>query len=200
MTDRGQDAMARPQEFETAEVLDRAMELFWLQGYEATSLQDLLDHMGIGRQSLYNTFGDKRQLFLAALDRYADTCCQDTMSRLQHPEAGVHAIHEHFEDLVSTCCKSGPRRACLIANTAMELAPHDDEIAKWVKGRLESIVGAFENAVANALASGEIDVENPRATAYYLMTTTLGLGVLAKGGASRKALRDAADIALSALT
>ena len=94
----------------------------------------------------------------------------------------------------------GPRRACLIANTAMELAPHDEEIAKWVKGSLESMVAAFQNAVVNAQAGGEIDVESPRATSYYLMTTTLGLGVLAKGGASRKMLRDAADIALSVLS
>ncbi len=98
------------------------------------------------------------------------------------------------------CTKPGPRRACLIANTAMELAPHDDEIAKWVKGRLESMVAAFQNAVTNAVESGDLEVESPRATAYYLMTTTLGLGVLAKGGASRRVLRDAADIALSALT
>ena len=192
--------MPRPQEFETSEALDRAMELFWLRGYEATSLQDLLDHMGIGRQSLYNTFGDKRQLFLAALNRYVDTTCRETMNRLRHPDAGLGAIHEHFEELLRTCATRGPRRACLIANTAMELAPHDEEIAKWVKGSLESMVAAFQNAVVNAQAGGEIDVESPRATSYYLMTTTLGLGVLAKGGASRKMLRDAADIALSALT
>ncbi len=192
--------MPRPQEFETADVLDRAMELFWARGYEATSLQDLVDHMGIGRQSLYNTFGDKRSLFLAALDRYVETSCQDMMKRLEHPEAGLDALHQHFQDHVLNCTKPGPRRACLIANTAMELAPHDDEIAKWVKGRLESMVAAFQNAVANAVESGDLEVESPRATAYYLMTTTLGLGVLAKGGASKRVLRDTADIALSALT
>lgn len=191
--------MPRPQEFETEAALDRAMELFWQRGYGATSLQDLLDHMGIGRQSLYNTFGDKRQLFLAALDRYVDTTCQETMDRLRQPEAGLEAIQQYFDELLCTCATTGPRRACLIANTAMELAPHDEEIAKWVKSCLESMVAAFRNAVVNAYERGEIDVESPRATAYYLMTTTLGLGVLAKGGASKKVLRDAADIALSAL-
>jgi TetR/AcrR family transcriptional repressor of nem operon len=191
--------MPRPQEFETEAALDRAMELFWQRGYGATSLQDLLDHMGIGRQSLYNTFGDKRQLFLAALDRYVNTTCQETMDRLRQSEAGLEAIQQHFDELLCTCAVPGPRRACLIANTAMELAPHDEEIAKWVKNCLESMVAAFRNAVVNAQDRGEIDVESPRATAYYLMTTTLGLGVLAKGGASKKVLRDAADIALSAL-
>ena len=141
--------MPRPQEFETTDVLDRAMDLFWLQGYEATSLQDLVEHMGIGRQSLYNTFGDKRQLFLAALDRYCSTHCDEMMEGLRHPDAGLDAIHHYFEELVRSCCKPGTRRACLIANTAMELAPHDDEIARWVKRRLESMVDAFENAVSN---------------------------------------------------
>lgn len=192
--------MARPQEFETTQVLDRAMELFWLQGYEATSMQDLLDHMGIGRQSLYNTFGDKRQLFLTALDRYCDKECQGMLARLQHEEAGLEAIHEHFEDLVRSCGRNGPRRACMIANTAMELAPHDEEIARWVKARIDVMVNAFHNAVANAMEDGEItELEDARSVAYYLMTTTLGLGVLAKGGASRKVLRDTADVALSAL-
>ena len=122
-----------------------------------------------------------------------------TTDRAAHMEA---LIRKYFDGLVSACVTSGPRRACLIANTAMELAPHDEEIAKWVKKRVEGIVGALENATANAVDAGEIHAhpKGSRAIAYYLMTTSCGLGVLAKAGASRKVLKDSADIALASLS
>ena len=77
--------MARPKAFDVERALDRAVEVFWTRGYEATSLCDLLEHMEIGRQSLYDTFGDKHGLFLAALERYRRAMSQSLLGALERP-------------------------------------------------------------------------------------------------------------------
>ena len=88
--------MARPKAFDVDQALERAMELFWRQGYLATSLPDLVEHMGIGRQSLYDTFGDKRQLFLQALDRYAAVMIGGALGRLEEPGASLDDLKSSF--------------------------------------------------------------------------------------------------------
>ena len=87
--------MARPKEFDIDQVLDRATELFWTKGYEETSMRDLEEGLGVGRQSLYSTFGDKRDLFLAALDRYS-SLQQERIEPLLAPDAGLAAIRAYF--------------------------------------------------------------------------------------------------------
>ena len=122
--------MARAKEFDREAVLDRAMELFWSQGYEATSLQALLEHMQIGRQSLYDTFGDKRQLFLEALDRYGKVHIDKMLDRLNETNASLESIREYFADFVRFYSSPRTRRGCLVANSTLELVPHDEEVAR----------------------------------------------------------------------
>ena len=192
--------MARPKEFDRDTALDRAMELFWCQGYEATSLQDLLQHMGIGRQSLYDTFGNKRQLFLSALDRYGTVHIDKMLHRLQGPDASVEAIREYFADFVRFYSSPRVRRGCLVANSTLELVPHDEEVTKRVKVRVAKMETAFVSAIKNAMDRRELQTDkDAKGLAHYFTSAVMGLGVLAKGGASRNTLRELAEATLTVL-
>src|SRR6266700_5433476 len=108
--------MARPKTFDRTQMLDKAIELFWDRGYEATSINDLLDHLGIRRQSLYDTFGDKHTLFLEALKRY-DQRNSATIDILEGSGSGKEAIERVFHRAVQTLGQTKPPRGCLIVNT-----------------------------------------------------------------------------------
>jgi TetR/AcrR family transcriptional regulator, transcriptional repressor for nem operon len=101
--------MARPKSFDEEAVLARAVELFRARGYEATSLADLESHLGLGRQSLYNTFGDKQTLFHKALDHYRQTAGESMVEPLNRPEAGVEAVREFFRVTIRAMTGESPR-------------------------------------------------------------------------------------------
>lgn len=190
--------MARPKEFDIDAALDRAMDLFWLKGYEATSLQDLLEHMDIGRQSLYDTFGGKHELFLAALDRYRQVRVDRWLARLEGPNASLDVVRKFCEAVLESC--AADRRACFLTNSMVELASQDGQVSKKVRAYLTRMEAAFRNAVTNAIERGELRRgKDPRALARHLTNSVLGLTAFAKGGASRKALNDVLAVALSVL-
>src|SRR5215211_2354422 len=120
-------AMARSKSFDQDAVLDRAAELFWERGYEGTSMADLEAHLGLGRQSLYNAFGDKQALFLKALERYRQHAMREPISILTAPGAGLEAIRAYFSGSIERLTTETPRRACLVANTIVERSSQDPE-------------------------------------------------------------------------
>src|SRR5437588_10770448 len=101
--------MARPKTFDRTEMLDRAMELFWYRGYEATSIHDLLEHLEISRQSLYDTFGDKHALFLEALKRYEEKGKASMVATLNGSGSGKEAIAHTFRNTIQSYAQSRPR-------------------------------------------------------------------------------------------
>src|SRR5512132_4000579 len=111
--------MPRPRQFHEEEVLEKAMQLFWEKGYEATSISDLEEHLGLGRQSIYNVFGDKRQIFLNALASYARSSCAVVDRVLVHGKEGLESIRAYMLASVELVASSKKRRACLIVNTVM---------------------------------------------------------------------------------
>jgi TetR/AcrR family transcriptional repressor of nem operon len=181
--------MARPKTFDTEAALVRAMELFWEQGYAATSMKQLVQAMGIRRQSLYDTFGDKHSLFLAAMDAYCTMLDATMLASLRTPDAGLQALHETGLTIIDFLLRYPKRRACLMANTTLELAPHDAEVAAKVRAHMANMESAFRHALANAKSRGEIaatsDVD---ALAKYLVGMVHGLMVMAKSGADRDTL------------
>lgn len=181
--------MARPKAFDTDAALVRAMELFWEQGYAATSMEQLVRTMGIRRQSLYDTFGDKHQLFLAAMDSYCAMLEAAMLAPLRAPGAGLQALHDTGLAIIDFLLRYPKRRACLMANTTLELAPHDAEIAAKVQAHMTTMESAFHHALGNAQARGEIassaDID---ALSKYLVGVTHGLMVMAKSGADRETL------------
>lgn len=141
--------MSRPKEFEVSPALDAVLDTFWSHGYEATSMSDLEKATGLSRSSLYSTFGNKRQLFEAALARYKEQTVEPTLRALEGPNAGIDEVKEYFATLISTF-RSEPKfavRGCLIVNTMVELAAQDEAARKVTSAHYERVRGAIENGL-----------------------------------------------------
>ena len=192
--------MWRPKEFDRDVVLDRAMQLFWSRGYEATSIEHLVARMGIRRGSLYGTFGDKRALFFAAIDRYDRVVTAKLLAILDAPGSGKDAIRRFFRLKVDLSLKPGRPRGCLVTNSTAELASRDRAAASRVGAVLTRIEAAFHRAVVRAQQAGEIDpARDPRALARFLTSSAQGLSVMAKACPDRIVLKDIAAVTLAAL-
>ncbi len=192
--------MARHKEFVREEALDRAMEAFWSQGYEATSIRDLVNRTGVSRASLYDTFGDKHSLFLAAMDRYTQVVVGKLLDLLERPGSGKRAIRAFFTRLVEHSLTAGSRRGCLVTNSAVERALHDRETAARVGACWSKMETAFYKALARARAAGEISqTHSLPALARYLTNSAQGLSVMGKACSDRSVLQDIVEVTLSAL-
>ena len=192
--------MPRPKEFDPQEALDKAVDLFWRQGYEFTSIQDLVDHLGINRASLYETFGDKHQLFLGAMDRYCETVVRERFKPLEQPDADLTTIRRYFLDLVDIAGTPAAKKACLVANSAMELAPHEKDISARILKTFEWMEGAFYRVLQRAHTAGIIEKgKDPRALARFFTGFLQGGAVLAKAGADRTVLEQYVHVGLSVL-
>lgn len=192
--------MARPKAFDTDEALQQAVEAFWSQGYEATSVQDLLNAMGINRGSLYTTYGDKQRLFQAAMARYRREVVAPRLADLEDDGSGLAEIEGFFAGLVARARDGAGRKGCLMTNTCVELAPHDSTAAAAVRANLARIEAAFAAALEHARQRGELATgADTAALARFLVTLLQGLQVMSKAGLPAKHLEDAARTALAAL-
>ncbi len=177
------------------------MQAFWERGYEATSVQDLVERMGINRFSLYSTFGGKHDLFLAALDRYRDEVVARRLQRMERSTAGLGAIRAYFRELVAFLVAAGGTKACLMMNSQVELVPHDADTAGRVQAHFERMNAAFHTALARARKNGELgSTHTPRNLAKYLTASAQGLCVMAKSGLARRELDAYVRVMLSVLT
>ena len=181
-------------------MLEKAMETFWRYGYQGTSIQNLLENMGINRGSLYDTFGNKRSLFLAAIAHYDETVVKDAIARLEAPNASKQAIIDHFYRLIDLAVADREHRGCLLTNTAVELCAHDPETATLIGRDLQRIENAFYKALVRAKEKGELpEKPNLRALARFLTCSLQGLRVTAKVNPDRGVLREIAQVVLSVL-
>ncbi|MEM7009791.1 MAG: TetR/AcrR family transcriptional regulator [Thermodesulfobacteriota bacterium] len=191
--------MGRPYEFDKDETLSKAMDVFWEKGYKATSIQDLVDHMGIKRGSIYNTFGDKHSLFIAAVEHYGEEVTSRMINVLESDGSPVENIRQFFESIVNTPADK-KTRGCLISNTVVELAPHDDQAAHAVKKILDKIQNAFYNCLNRAVQMGELPKDtNTKVLSQFLATSTHGLIVTGKSALDPKEVKDVVDVILSTL-
>ena len=193
--------MARPKAFNPDEALDKAMHVFWHKGYEATSMEDLLSAMDLNRGSLYDTFGDKRELFLKAMDRYCTGGgLGSRVSILHQPGPALPLIRQFINAMLEFGLSDPQRRGCLITNTVMELAPHEKDIARKVAGRLQMAEEAFFTLLSRAKQEGELAKEkDPRALARVLVTMMQGTIVMIKAGTPANVVKQTAKTALSIL-
>jgi TetR/AcrR family transcriptional repressor of nem operon len=189
----------RPREFDTEQALERAMEVFWADGYEAASVQTLLDAMGINRGSMYDTFGDKHALFLAAIEHYGTTVFRCFEQDLACPGPVLECIRRTLRRM-GQGERGGSCRGCLATNAIVELAPHDPEVAEASRRLLRRMERAYRSALDRAVEAGEIPRDaDTRSLARFLTTTTQGLIVMAKGEAGRAVVRATVDVAMEAL-
>ena len=192
--------MARQKAFDRDVALERAMTAFWSKGYAATSIEDLVAHMGIQRGSLYATFGDKRTLFLAALDHYHRVVTRELFEVLEAPGSGIEAIRQFFRLRVKGSLDRSRPPGCLVTNSAVELSGRDRRAAAKVGGSLAKIETAFLRALERARAAGELPaLHDLRALARFLTSSAQGLSVMARTARERAVLDDVVGIVLSVL-
>ena len=181
-------------QFNTDDALTKAMQAFWARGYEATSVQDLVSCMGINRGSLYATFGDKRALFIRALRHYDAIHRAAWVARLLATHTPKSAIVAAFDEVIDVVLDGGSRDGCLLVNTALELSPHDDEIAAIVANALSDMEGFFRDRIRAGRDSGDIAQRvDPTDTARSLLGLFVGLRVLSRSRPEEPLLRTVAD-------
>ena len=192
--------MARTKEFDPDRVLDDAMALFWQRGYEATSMADLVDGLGIARASLYATFGDKHSLYLKALDRYVEWRDPAVVERLSAPGSPLAAVGRFFADYAAEITADEQRRGCLVVNAAVERLPGDDDAALRVRSSWQTLEVALTAALSRARAQGELAADaDPRALARFAVVVLQGLRVVGKADPGGPLVRDAIAQLRSAL-
>ncbi|WP_395062843.1 TetR/AcrR family transcriptional regulator [Paraburkholderia silvatlantica] len=180
--------MARPREFDEHTVLDAAVHRFWVHGYEATSVRELAQSMGITGASLYNAFGDKRSLFRKALAHYVAQSFGDRVSRFEHLPP-KDAITSFFQEIVERSISDKDRKGCLLVNSALEVAPHDPEFQETIAGVLVQVEAFFRRCVLAGQRSGEIpDQQSADDLARTLLSMLLGIRVLARARPERELL------------
>ena len=192
--------MPRPKEFNPDDAIEKAMQVFWHKGYEATSMEDLLEAMNLNRGSLYGTFGDKRQLFLKVIDRYCHGFVGEKFSFLDQPGPALPTLRRFIDGMIEGALADPQRRGCLIANTVMELSPHEEEIAGRLRQVLKTAEDTFFRVLARAKQQGELsNHKDPRTMARFLTTMMQGAIVMIKAGTPADVVKQTAETALSVL-
>ncbi|HBT71193.1 MAG TPA: TetR/AcrR family transcriptional regulator [Lysinibacillus sp.] len=173
--------MARTREFDEEKVLEAAMQLFWEKGYEATSLSDLTARMGIQRPSIYSTFGDKKELFEAALRRYTTSRAADIRARLQSHTSVKQAFATFFEEVIAAEYKKDLSNGCFCINTMVELAPHDERFEILTREHQLYLAVIFQETIERGIQSGELDADtDAKSLAQALLVALIGLTVMLK--------------------
>lgn len=193
--------MARVKEFDPDVALRAALDLFWQRGYESTSMSDLVEHLGIGRASLYATFGSKRDLYLKSLDRYLELRDPSPMEVLSQPGPVLPAVRALMRQYADEAAGDERQRGCFVVNTAIELAGRDAAAARRVEESWAQLEAAMESALRRARAQDELPAgADPRALARFLVVTLQGLKVVGKVTPDSARVRDAVETSLSLLS
>jgi TetR/AcrR family transcriptional repressor of nem operon len=171
----------RPREFETEEILDRAMLVFWERGYDATSMSDLTEALGLGRQSLYGAFGDKRELFLKCLERYMEQVLQkgiiDVLDAPGSPLGNVRRVLDTWE----AYAKGADFRGCLLGHSLTELGMRDPKIDEIMVKKLDRLTSAFARTLERAQNERELRKSaDPKSMARSLVAFAQGAAVVCK--------------------
>ncbi|WP_217239841.1 TetR/AcrR family transcriptional regulator [Streptomyces sp. AC555_RSS877] len=193
--------MARTKEFDPEAALQSALELFWRRGFEATSMSDLVEHLGIGRASIYATFGNKHELYLKALDRYERAGLTRIVRELSQPGPALPAVRAVVRRYAAESAAEDLRLlGCMVTNTATELAPHDPAAARQVERNWDQLETVLHTALVRAQAQGELPAgRDPLTLARMLLVLLQGLRVTGKASSDPARVRDAAEQALTLL-
>jgi TetR/AcrR family transcriptional regulator, transcriptional repressor for nem operon len=189
--------MARPKEFDPERALAKAMNLFWQLGYENTSLEALMKEMGIARQSLYDTFGDKRALYLKAIAHYRD----QTNSQMQNMLNEIPSVRDGFARLLfglAAETREQHERGCLLLNANLQRDPKDAVVRDFLRDNQARVETIFFQALARAQKQGELSPkDDPTALARFLVVTVQGMRAMARLKSDKKALEQVARVALA---
>jgi TetR/AcrR family transcriptional repressor of nem operon len=190
--------MARTREFDIDHAVERAMELFWQQGFEATSVADLTRELGIGKGSLYAAFGSKEELYAAALGRYCSSHAAGLVALLDEASEIRPALRTALRAMAEADA-ADPTRGCLLVNAATERGD-DPATVDTVDRTMRLVESALTGALERARARGELAAgKDPAALARFLTTFVQGLRVMGKARATPAVIDDAMEVALATL-
>ena len=157
------------------------MALFWRKGYSATSMDDLVKETGVSRYGLYGTFKSKRELYRRSLQRYWEQLREYSLGDLCETEASLQQIRNAFDRFISRASTEMGKNGCMICNTATEISPHDEIVAKDVRLLFDRMTGVFEQALLNAKRLGQLD-DGVDARGWARHLTSLGVSLSVLGG------------------
>jgi len=191
--------MSRTKEFDEAEVLDHALELFRARGFKHTSFADLTSELGVSRQSLYDTYGDKQTLYLTALKRYLTRSIDAMRRKLEDPAPIRKVLAELLDRLINGGCSNGSP-GCLMVNSMVEQAPHDADTRALAQLHAREVEGLLASRFSAAQRQGDIAADkDPIALARFFYHTLLGLSVASRALGERDSLHTTARLALQIL-
>lgn len=191
--------MPRPREYEPEVALDRAMRLFWEQGYDGTSMADLVEATGVSRYGFYSELGDKTELFVRCVDRYSRVAIGPALQPLERPAAGVAEIRSYFERALAAANDGEAPTGCLIGNAAISSTHLDAAVAARIGAHYERLRQAFLVALRNAGRTGEIACGGEEALADYLVGVTNGMLACLRAGLSPAATANYVRVSLERL-
>ena len=193
--------MPRTKAFYPAEALDRAMELFWREGYAATGLDRLVRRTGASRYGLYTTFGGKRDLYLASLERYSQAIMDPMLEPLENARASGREIRAFFDRVLGLIRRPGGQRGCFVCNAAFERAGVDAAAARRVRQHFDRVRRLLTRALANARLDGSLSRDLAvAASADHLLGVAAGSFLLARSGMAAGFIQRFVDTALNGLT
>ncbi len=150
--------MPKPRTYERSDLIKAAMEQFWVHGFYATSIRDLVAATGVSRHGLYAEFDDKHGIFLAALESYLETFVVEAFGRVEDEAASVRQIRDYFEYLIALAEENGlPGPGCLMANSMVEVGPHEEAFKAVIQRHLDRLRAGFARALVTGQARGEVD-------------------------------------------
>ena len=192
--------MARPKEFDPEHALAKAMTLFWRLGYENTSVEMLMKEIGIARQSLYDTFGDKRALYLKAMAYYRD----QTNSEMQKMLNEIPSVKDGFSKLLYRLAaetREQHERGCLLLSANLQRDVKDAVVRSFLRDNQARVEAIFVQALLRAQKQGELSPKDePDALARFFVVTIQGMRAMARLKSDRRALEQVARVALAVFT
>jgi TetR/AcrR family transcriptional regulator, transcriptional repressor for nem operon len=192
--------MPRSKAFDEETVLDKAVQLFCSKGYNATSAQDLVDGLEISRSSLYDTFGDKHNLYLEALKQYRRQATGAVVALLDQSTNPAATLRGIFDQILKESLEDPQSKGCFVVNSAVEFSVHDPEITQQVRANLDDMELALCRLLQKGQEMGQFRRHlPPRALARFVLSNISGIRVTAKSGASPDTLQDVVDMAMASL-
>ncbi|MFG1912531.1 TetR/AcrR family transcriptional regulator [Kribbella sp. NPDC048928] len=191
--------MGRTRGFDVDEALSLAMDVFWRQGYEATSMQMLCQAMDLQPGSVYAAFGSKWDLFVAAVRTYMESVSAESVERINTAASGVQGLRDYFGALVDAMVDGRRRWGCLVTNSLVELTERHPELAGVFDQHLSNLRTSFAGALTRARAAGELRPGAGPESAAFLVAVVQGMNVMAKTHPGRDVLQAVADQAVAGL-
>jgi TetR/AcrR family transcriptional repressor of nem operon len=192
--------MARTKDFDENEVLNKAIDIFWHKGYNGTSMQDLVDGLGISRSSLYDTYGDKHTLFIKALEAYQSAGSAKLCDIANSAGPAKETIKKLLEYIIGELLCDQKQKGCFMVNAEVEVAPHDTEVGKLVCQNDQQVEDVFYRVIKKGQENGAITTrQDARALARFTFNTIKGIRVTAKSTTDKTMFADIVKLALAAL-